>query len=220
MRARPLPMRRGVQPTTTDTNPHAQLDQQPETRAQRHLLAADLFALPGVEGRDSLISVPGARALCLPRAVDAPADAFLIDTEFAHLHPGQDQSLHVMLPPQPSDTPSKRDGRSNTPLPAEARSRPTRSCSTRPGTTMSAPSSPNSSMQHTSTQPAPPPHLIDRHPGPRTIWSRLGSVSNTSVLPHLVGDATRSTFWTRGARRHVPNARTCRGRASPPKCFG
>lgn len=93
-------MRRGPRPTTTDINPHTQLDQQPETSAQRHLLAADLFALPGVEERDSLISVPGARALCLPRAVDAPDDAFLIDTEFAHLHPGVDQSLHVMLPPQ------------------------------------------------------------------------------------------------------------------------
>lgn len=93
-------MRRGLRPTTTDTNPHTQLDQQPEATEQRHLLAADLFALPGVEERDSLISVPGARALCLPRAVDAPKDAFLIDTEFAHLHPGEDQSLHVMLPPQ------------------------------------------------------------------------------------------------------------------------
>lgn len=93
-------MRRGPRPTTTDINPHTQLDQQPGASEQRHLLAADLFALPGVEERDSLISVPGARALCLPRAVDAPADAFLIDTEFPHLHPGEDQSLHVMLPPQ------------------------------------------------------------------------------------------------------------------------
>lgn len=100
MRARPLPTRRGPRPTTTDTNPHAQLDQQPETSEQRDLLAADLFALPGVEARDSLISVSGARALCLLHALDAPTDAFLIHTEFAHLHPGEDQSLHVMLPLQ------------------------------------------------------------------------------------------------------------------------
>jgi hypothetical protein len=85
---------------TTQTNPHTQLDQQPEGSEQRDRLAADLFALPGVQERPSLISVPGARALCLPRAADAPADAFLIDTEFAHLHPGEDQSLHVMLPPE------------------------------------------------------------------------------------------------------------------------
>lgn len=99
MSARPLPVRRGQRPKTTETNPHTQLDQQPQGSEQRDRLAADLFALPGVEERASLISVPGARALCLPRAIDAPAGAFLIDTEFAHLHPGRDQSLHVMLPP-------------------------------------------------------------------------------------------------------------------------
>lgn len=100
MDARPLPVRRGTRPATTETNPHIQLDQQPEGSEQRGRLAAHLFALPGVEERASLISVPGARALCLPGAVDAPPDAFLIDTEFAHLHPGRDQSLHVMLPPE------------------------------------------------------------------------------------------------------------------------
>lgn len=100
MRAHPLPMRCGPRPRTTDTNPHTQLDQQPEGTEQRDHLAADLFALPGVEEHASLISVPGARALCLPRAADAPADGFMIDTEFAHLHPGRDQSLHVMLPPE------------------------------------------------------------------------------------------------------------------------
>lgn len=100
MHAHPLPKRCGPRPTTTDTNPHTQLDQQPDGAEQRDLLAADLFALPGVEERASLISVPGALALCLPRAANAPADAFMIDTEFAHLHPGRDQSLHVMLPPE------------------------------------------------------------------------------------------------------------------------
>ena len=93
MSARPLPVRRGQRPTTTETNPHTQLDQQPEGSEQRDRLAADLFALPGVEERASLISVPGARALCLPRAIDAPAGAFLIDTEFAHLHPGSSNGL-------------------------------------------------------------------------------------------------------------------------------
>lgn len=92
-------MRHGPRPTTTGTNPHTQLDQQPGGTEQRELLAADLFALPSVEERPSQISVPGARALCLPGAVGAPADAFMIDSEFAHLHPGRDQSLHVMLPP-------------------------------------------------------------------------------------------------------------------------
>ncbi|MDZ7676650.1 MAG: DUF5519 family protein [Acidimicrobiales bacterium] len=94
-----LPTRRGTRPATTPSNPHTQLDQQPEDTVQRDLLAADIFALPDVEERASQISVPGARALCLPVAVDAPPDAFMVDTEFAHVHPGEDQSLHVMLPP-------------------------------------------------------------------------------------------------------------------------
>jgi hypothetical protein len=43
--------------------------------------------------------VVGARALWLIDTGGAPADAFMAGTEFAHLHPGADQSLHVMLPP-------------------------------------------------------------------------------------------------------------------------
>lgn len=66
---------------------------------QRDLLAAELFALPGVEEQESSISVPGARAMCVTDPHGAPADAFMIGTEFAHLHPGADHSLHVMLPP-------------------------------------------------------------------------------------------------------------------------
>ena len=95
----PLPQRTGPRPTTTPTNPHTQLDQQPPDTFQRDLLAAELFELSGVEEHDSLISVPGARALCLTDPEGAPADAFFVGAEFAHLHPGEDQSLHVMLPP-------------------------------------------------------------------------------------------------------------------------
>lgn len=94
-----LTERAGPRPTTTPTNPHRQLDQQPAGPEQRELLAAELFALPGVEEHESSISVPGARAMCVTDTRGAPADAFLIGTEFAHLHPGTDHSLHVMLPP-------------------------------------------------------------------------------------------------------------------------
>ena len=97
---RPLPKRPGPRPTTTTTNPHTQLDQQPAGRKLRDCLAEELFGLPGVEERASLISVPGARALCLADSDGAAADAFMIGTEFAHFHPGADQSLHVMLPPE------------------------------------------------------------------------------------------------------------------------
>lgn len=94
----PLPPRPGARPTTTPTNPHTQLDQQPVGWAQRELLAAAVFDLPGVVERPSGISVPGARALWLTDA-DGPPEAFMVGHEFAHLHPDPDQSLHMMLPP-------------------------------------------------------------------------------------------------------------------------
>ena len=95
----PLPHRTGSRPATTPTNPHTQLDQQPTDSEQRELLAAAVFALPGVEERPSQISVPGARALWLSEGVDGPPEAFMIGQEFAHLHPAPDLSLHAMLPP-------------------------------------------------------------------------------------------------------------------------
>jgi hypothetical protein len=50
--------------------------------------------------RPSRISVPGARALTLAAGEPGgPPEAFLIDREFAHLHPPPDRSLHAMLPP-------------------------------------------------------------------------------------------------------------------------
>jgi len=76
-----------------------QLDQQPSGSEQRDLLVAAVFVLAGVAERPSLISVPGARALWLEEAM-GPPEAFMIGQEFAHLHPGPDQSLHMMLPPQ------------------------------------------------------------------------------------------------------------------------
>ena len=96
----PLPRRPGSPPTTTPTNPHSQLDQQPAGSEQRDLLAAAVFALAGVVERPSLISVAGARALWLAEEAIGPPEAFMIGQEFAHLHPEPDQSLHMMLPPQ------------------------------------------------------------------------------------------------------------------------
>ncbi len=64
-------------------------------------LARRVFALPGVEERPSAISVPGARALWLSEDVPAgPPEAFLIGSEFAHIHPVPDGSLHAALPPE------------------------------------------------------------------------------------------------------------------------
>lgn len=94
-----LPARRGERPRTTPTNPHTQLDQQPGDEGIVQELARRLFALPGVVERPSGISVPGARALIVaPGEPVGPPEAFMIDREFAHLHPSPDHSLHAMLP--------------------------------------------------------------------------------------------------------------------------
>ena len=97
--ARTLPTRPGARPRTTPTNPHRQLDGQPIDPAMRTELARRVFALPDAEEGPSLVSVPGARALWLRAGVPAgPPEAFMSGREFAHLHPGDDQSLHAMLP--------------------------------------------------------------------------------------------------------------------------
>jgi len=97
----PLPPRAGDRPRTTPTNPHTQLDQQPQNLQWVEELARRVFALPGVIEEPSRISVPGARALVLaPDEPTGPPEAFLIEREFAHLHPAPDHSLHAMLPTQ------------------------------------------------------------------------------------------------------------------------
>jgi hypothetical protein len=94
-----FPRREGNRPATTPTNPHMQLEQQPPDTAMRMELARRVFALPDVVERRTKISVPGARALWLRDNVPTgPPEAFMIEREFAHLHPGQDQSLHMALP--------------------------------------------------------------------------------------------------------------------------
>jgi Family of unknown function (DUF5519) len=95
-----LPPRRGAPPRTTPTNPHTQLDQQPDDPELVAELARRAFALPGVVEQPSRVSVPGARALVLADGEPAgPPEAFLVGREFAHLHPAPDHSLHAMLPP-------------------------------------------------------------------------------------------------------------------------
>jgi Luciferase len=97
----PLPPRAGERPRTTPTNPHTQLDQQPTDLRWVEELTERVFALPGVVEEPSRISVPGARALVLARGEPpGPTEAFLIEREFAHLHPAPDHSLHAMLPPE------------------------------------------------------------------------------------------------------------------------
>jgi Family of unknown function (DUF5519) len=96
-----LPIRPGPRPSTTPTNPHTQLDQQPADASISEELARQVFALEGVEERASIISVPGARALWLQDDLPAgPREAFIMSREFAHIHPSPDHSLHLALPPE------------------------------------------------------------------------------------------------------------------------
>ncbi len=99
-----LPKRSGPRPETSDAPPgtplaHMQLSQQAPTRMQEQLFLR-AAALPGVRVAPSGISVPGARAFWLhPEAARGPREAFQVGTEFAHIHPAHDGSLHMKFPP-------------------------------------------------------------------------------------------------------------------------
>lgn len=90
--------RPGERPRTTTSNPHTQLDQNAPPALQEALFEL-ARGLGGVVVGPSYVSVPGARAFHLP-ACRRPAEAgFMIEREFAHLHPPGDGSLHMALPP-------------------------------------------------------------------------------------------------------------------------
>jgi uncharacterized protein (TIGR00369 family) len=99
-----VPVRRGPPPKTThptreQPGPHQQLSD----TAPRHLqdaLLRRVRTLPEVELGWSAISVPYARGFHLkPHAAKGPAEAFQRGSEFGHLHPEHDGSLHLTLPP-------------------------------------------------------------------------------------------------------------------------
>lgn len=93
-------IRRGPRPRTLPRAPHSQLDQN-APRAMYDAVAEYMFSKSGVRDCPSVISVPGARAMCVdPACCIGPRAAFMVGTEFAHLHPPSDASLHVCLPPQ------------------------------------------------------------------------------------------------------------------------
>lgn len=90
--------RAGARPRTTPTNPHTQLDQNaPHALQERVFVLAK--SLAGVVIGPSAVSVPGARAFHLPHCAQANHGAFMIEREFAHLHPPSDGSLHMTLWP-------------------------------------------------------------------------------------------------------------------------
>ncbi|MEM7086617.1 MAG: hypothetical protein AAF489_10570 [Bacteroidota bacterium] len=94
-----MPIRNGVRPKTTDTNPHTQLTQQPEDTSYIKVLMDWAFTLGHIEKRPSAVSVPGAVAMCMENDHTCDScNAFMAGTEFAHFHPHPDYSMHLGLP--------------------------------------------------------------------------------------------------------------------------
>jgi Family of unknown function (DUF5519) len=78
--------------------PHQQLDQTAPPSLQEALWRR-MTKLDGVRAGGSGVSLPQTRALHLdPQIAHGPSDAFMVGTEFAHLHGEGDGSLHLMLP--------------------------------------------------------------------------------------------------------------------------
>lgn len=81
-----LPGRVGARPPTYKGMPHAQIGVQPVPEVSAELLRR-AYALPGVERRPTIISVPGAQALWLNERVPlAQPEAIAAGREFAHFH--------------------------------------------------------------------------------------------------------------------------------------
>ncbi len=92
-----LPKRMGPKPQTTHGLPHSQVTQHgPDHIVDQ--MREWAFSLPGVENQDSLVSVPGARAMVMHQSSGCNRDGFMIGREFAHIHPHPDNgSMHVQL---------------------------------------------------------------------------------------------------------------------------
>ena len=94
-----MPIRVGERPITTNTNPHTQLNQQPNDITYVKDLMTWAFSLDDIKKKSSAISVPGAIAMCLEDEHTCEScNAFMIGTEFAHFHPHPDYSMHLGLP--------------------------------------------------------------------------------------------------------------------------
>jgi phospholipase/carboxylesterase len=89
--------RTGPRPRTTSENPHTQLDQNAPVALQEKVFA-QARALAGVVVGASHVSVPGARAFHLPDCRQPVPGGFMVQREFAHVHPASDGSLHMALP--------------------------------------------------------------------------------------------------------------------------
>lgn len=94
-----LPARAGDRPRTTPDDPHRQLTQIAPVDLQDEVVARGR-TMPGTFVCPSSISMPGSRAFVLDDSTPTPASlVFMVNREFAHIHPPVDGSLHMVLPP-------------------------------------------------------------------------------------------------------------------------
>ncbi len=93
---RALPQRSGPPPRTTGSVPHTQIDVDPVPEVHDELFRRT-FALPDVENRPTVVSLPGARGIWISDDVSlAHPEMIVAGREFAHIHPNG--SLHAPLP--------------------------------------------------------------------------------------------------------------------------
>lgn len=93
-----LPTRTSPIPLTTDGVPHVQIGVEPDPEISAELLRR-VSNIPGVEIRDTVVSLPGAKGFWLNEDVTlARPDVIVRGREFAHIHP--DGSLHASLSPE------------------------------------------------------------------------------------------------------------------------
>jgi phospholipase/carboxylesterase len=95
-----LPARHGEPPEVSVTTPQQQQSQNAPPELQEALFSR-IVQVDGVLTAPSAVSVPGVRAFVLgPGDARGPREAFIMAdlSEFAHLHPEYDGSLHLVLP--------------------------------------------------------------------------------------------------------------------------
>ncbi len=93
-----LPVRNSPIPQTTNGVPHVQLGVAVDPDIYEELLLR-VSQIPGVDIRETVISLPGAKGFWILDDVSlARPDVIVGGREFAHVHP--DGSLHASLPPE------------------------------------------------------------------------------------------------------------------------
>ena len=92
-----LPIRGGSRPATTAGVPHVQIGVEAVPELSVELLRR-VAAIPGIEIRETVVSLPGAKGFWLDDEISlAHPEVIIRGREFAHIHP--DGSLHASLPP-------------------------------------------------------------------------------------------------------------------------